>query len=401
MRVLIVTDQFPPAHFGGMAQHAYHAARYLSRRHEVLVATLRAHDPSGHAAEQFMVRPLLTKRFPSYDFRLIRRLARSIKADVVHACTAGLVDGTTARCFPVVTRTVGNDFLRPWCGYNLPLRSVLYRLPGQTVRDAVGAWESAIRKARVIRYLRAGALTGANSRWTRDRLVDRGVAEDHIRVVVGGVDTGVFRPAHDRRAVRERLGIPLEAPVVVTAGNLVGKKGFDTVLRALALLREERPFYVVVGDGPEGKHLRDLAAGLVLRDRVIFEGPKTQNELARYYQAADVYVLASQEETMGRTYFEAGACGIPVIGARVGGVPDVVEHERNGLLIDDPEDVEALAACLRRVLADPVLRQRLGAAGLERARTEFSWEAVGRTFEGLLEDAVEAFAGARSQVHLR
>jgi glycosyltransferase involved in cell wall biosynthesis len=60
-----------------------------------------------------------------------------------------------------------------------------------------------------------------------------------------------------------------------------------------------------------------------------------------------------------------------------------------------------LAACLRRVLADPVLRQRLGAAGLERARTEFSWEAVGRTFEGLLEDAVEAFAGARSQVHQR
>ncbi len=89
-------------------------------------------------------------------------------------------------------------------------------------------------------------------------------------------------------------------------------------------------------------------------------------------------------ETMGRTYFEAGACGIAVIAARVGGVPAVVRDNVNGLLVSDPLDQAEIRAKLERLLADETLRKRLGAEGLRMARDEFSWDRVGAAFERLL-----------------
>ena len=355
MRVLIITDSFPPRNFGGMAQHASHIANYLAQRHDVLVVALRADRKYvGNANGGYAVRPLLTKRFPALDFRLVAHAAHRFRADVVHVCTAGLVDDRFSARFPVVTRVVGNDFLRPWRGYNLLLRSVLYRLPGEKTRVAVSRWETQIRKAKVNGYLRASHTVAANSSWTRDRLLEAGVAPEHTEVIVGGVDTEVFQPAVDRASVRELLGLRSDCPVLVTAGNLVGKKGFDTILRVLARLTERPlPYYIVVGDGPEEERLQRLASDLGVAGHVSFVGRKNQAELAQYYRAADVYVLASQEETMGRTYFEAGACGIPVLGARVGGVPDVVRHGENGLLVDDPEDEEAPARNSRGMGSGP------------------------------------------------
>lgn len=388
MRILIITDQFPPVEFGGMAQHALHMARYLSQRHEVLVATLQGHDPSVHANEAFDFRPVLTKRFLQYDAWTLRRLARSFRADVIHACTAGMADEKLCREFPVVTRVVGNDFIRPWYGFKLPFRRLLFRLPGTDRGRRLQRFELRRRKGRIIDQLKANARVAANSGWTSDRLAECGVTVDRIRTMVGGLDTRTFHPSENNSETRKALGLPAEGPIIATAGNLIRKKGVDTVLRALAQLTVvPKPQYVIVGDGSEQANLSKLAGELGLQDRTFFVGRKSQAELAKYYQASDVYVLVSQEETMGRTYFEAGACGIPVIAARVGGVPDVVEHGGNGLLVDDPEDVGAVVAAIQRLLEDGALREQMGQAGLKRAREEFSWESVGAQFEELLTEA--------------
>ncbi len=399
MRILIVTDNWPPRKFGGMAQHAWHTAHFLGRRHTVLVLTLREdrrYPTQGD--EPFAIQPSLTERFPQRNFRTVRRWARSFSADVVHVCTAGLADDELTRIRPVVTRVVGNDFLRPWCGFNLPLRPLLYRLPGKRTRASVYRHEMRVRRARVIRYLRTSDTVAANSTWTRDRLIEEGLQPDRIALVVGGVDTSVFHPASDRASVRKRLGLPDDAPVVMTAANLVPKKGIDTVIRAIAQLRHSHALqYVVVGDGPEAKRLRQLASELGVSECVQFVGAKSQAELACYYQASDVYVQTSRNatlrdgsidvETMGRTYFEAGACRVPVVAARVGGVPDVVGDDDNGLIVDDPEDYEVVAQCVQRLLSDMQTRERLGEAGLRRARDEFSWSRVGTRFEDLLSAA--------------
>ena len=163
-RILIITDGFPPAVYGGMATHAYNIARYLGERHIALVVTPRIYgSPSafeglatharnlahqfarriraGNASqrwlsnkhegeEPFGVLPILSMRFPGLDAIMLERVARQFGANVVHVCTAGLAFDTLTRRYPTVTRVVGNDFLRPWCGYNLPLRCILYRLPG-------------------------------------------------------------------------------------------------------------------------------------------------------------------------------------------------------------------------------------------------------------------------------
>jgi glycosyltransferase involved in cell wall biosynthesis len=97
---------------------------------------------------------------------------------------------------------------------------------------------------------------------------------------------------------------------------------------------------------------------------------------------------------MGRTFFEAGGCGAAVIGSRVGGIPDVIHHRENGLLIDNPEDSSELAAAISLLMKEPALRSSLGAAGIRRAREEFSWDIVAEKFERQLVRATEAKAGA-------
>ncbi|MBT7066047.1 MAG: glycosyltransferase family 4 protein, partial [Verrucomicrobia bacterium] len=187
-------------------------------------------------------------------------------------------------------------------------------------------------------------------------------------------------------ALRRKLGLPAGVPLVMTAGNLIESKNMGTVVRAVAHLAVEFPslHHVIAGTGPGENALRELATGLGVADRILFVGKLGHTELCKHYQATDLYVLVSREESMGRTYFEAGACGIPVIGGRVGGVPDVIRHGANGFLVDDPEDVRETASCMEKLLCDEALRRRMGQAGLKRAPEEFSWDAVGAGFEELL-----------------
>jgi len=395
-RFLILTDQFPPEFFGGMATHASNIARYLGHRHKVLVVTPRK-QRDMHEKQPFKVCPALTMRFPAFDSFNLLRVARRFAPDVIHVCTAGLAYIPLSRSYPTVTRVVGNDFLRPWCGYNLPLRCILYRLPGKQTKTAVQKWETSIRKERVIEYLKESHAVVANSAWTKDRLIERGVHPDRVSVIVGGVDTALFQPPANKRGIRAQLNLPAESLVLLTAGNLIVKKGIDTVLKVVADLAPRWPSlrYVVAGDGEERERLQERAADLGLGQRIRFAGRKDHAELSLLYQAADLYVQISQNETMGRTYFEAGACGLPVIAARVEGTTSVVRDNLNGLLVSNPLDQAEIRSKLELLLADETLRKRLGAEGLRMAREEFSWDRVGAAFERLL------LAAAASPPHAR
>jgi hypothetical protein len=233
----------------------------------------------------------------------------------------------------------------------------------------------------------------ANSAWTQQQLIEEGILEDDIRVVTGGLDSTVFHPPGDKYLLRKKLGIPNDVPVIITAANLVMKKGIDTVLRVVADLASKWQSlrYFIVGDGSERVFFEKLTEDLGVADRVIFTGRKTQSELCQYYQAADIYVQISRNaemshgfidvETMGRTYMEAGACELPVIASRVGGVPSVVQDHVNGLLVEDPLDQDEIARNFEILLENAELRQQLGQAGLKMAREQFSWERVAEKFE--------------------
>lgn len=395
MKIVIVTDQFPPTHFGGMAQHAWHISHYLAKHHDLLV--LLPEDHMDHQEDlPFEVVPQLTMKYPRLDALRILKIANKFKPDVVHVCTAALAFPSLAKRYPVVTRVVGNDFLRPWCVGALLLRSLWFRLPGAETRAFFQNRETALRKKKVNKQLRRSARVVANSEWTKKRLMEEGVAEKKIETIVGGMDASLFVPAVDQDKVRQALGLSPQATILVTAANLIGKKGFDTVIRAVERLKDRYPRleYIAVGDGGEEVALKALADQLNVRERIHFVGRRSQSELCNYYQSADIYVQVSRNhriesgfvdvETMGRTYFEAGGCGTPVIASNVGGVPSVVEHGKNGLLVDNPENVSEVVEKITELLDDPGLRERMGAEGIRLAKEKFSWESVGTQFEKLL-----------------
>ena len=236
-------------------------------------------------------------------------------------------------------------------------------------------------------------LTVAVSRYTRDRVLEFGVAPAHVQVLPCGVDPAEFSP-RDGEAMRARLGLG-RRPVVLTISRLVSRKGHDLVIKAMAevLRRVPDAVYVLAGTGtPEYvNHLRALAETAGVSHAVRFVDYVESRDLAALYSAGDVYVMASRTldgganyEGFGITYLEANACGIPVIGADSGGVADAIVDGETGYLIP-PDDVPALADRILRLLGDPALAGRMGEAGRARVLRELTWDRVGGRFLDALE----------------
>jgi phosphatidylinositol alpha-1,6-mannosyltransferase len=153
------------------------------------------------------------------------------------------------------------------------------------------------------------------------------------------------------------------------------------VIRALPRVIQKIPtaVYLVAGQGPEEPRLRVLARSLGIQDRVIFTGYVPEDQLVDHYNLADVYIMASREiekegdvEGFGITFLEAGACGLPVVGGRSGGIPDAILSEQTGLLVD-PEDQGQIASTLVRILADESYARRLGYGGRKRVVETLQW----------------------------
>lgn len=209
---------------------------------------------------------------------------------------------------------------------------------------------------------RCGGWIAVSESVRRDMIAD-GFAADRIRVIHNGVDPERFAPLSpsDRLAAREELGVAEHDTLLLAAGSLRHLKGCDTLLRALRMLVESHPAtrLLVFGDGPERAALQALAADLGLQDRVGIRPPT--HHLPRYMAAADIFVHAARHEAYGLVVAEAQACGTPVVATCVGGVPEVLEDGKTGLLVP-PENPGILAEAIGRLVVDDPLRHRLGAA---------------------------------------
>ena len=205
-------------------------------------------------------------------------------------------------------------------------------------------------------------------------LEHRVVPRCKVCVVPNGIATARFAGAADDGSVRRSLGIPPGAPVVGTIGRLTEVKQQDLLIRGFAQIknRVSDAHLLLVGDGPLRGDLRALAESLGLSDRVHFAGYQAQPE--RYLRAMDVFALTSRSEGMPLALLEAWAAGLPVVVSRVGGLPELVDDGRTGLLFDFSDEA-ALATALCDLLADVEAARRLGAAGRARVEARYS---VGR-----------------------
>lgn len=202
-----------------------------------------------------------------------------------------------------------------------------------------------------------------------------GATAQQIEVLPCGVDLDLFKP-HDKRQARQRLGLPLNRPVVLFAGRLDPFKGPDVLLRAAALMKTQAHIVIVGGQSSRDKdvqQLRRLATEMEMGRRVHFVAARPQQELPLYYSAADVTVVPSYHETFGLAAVESQACGTPVVATRAGGLTTVVRHEQTGFLV--PRCPGFFAARIDTLLQDAALHDSLSRQ-CRSSVVQYSWRNV-------------------------
>jgi SAM-dependent methyltransferase len=208
--------------------------------------------------------------------------------------------------------------------------------------------------------------------------------------IPGGADLHRFRPADDRAGVRAQLGLPKEAPLLLTVRNLEVRTGVDTLLRAMprVLSRREDAQLLIAGAGSLRAELETLAASLGIATQVRFLGFVPDAELPLYYQAADCFVLPTRElEGFGLVTVEALACGTPVLGTPIGATPELLDPLDPTLVFDaaTPEAIgDGVLRFLDRVERDPGAIERLRQAARAHVERRYDWTQTVGSLEGAL-----------------
>jgi len=345
---------------GGVQAHVRNLSRHLMRRgHEVMV--LAPGEDAPHEAHVRVVgRPLILLPFNGsavplrpnpLDGPVVRRALREFEPDVVHVhepmapSTAFLALRDARKCGRVPVVATFHTFHAP---RSLP--AFLYRFVGplfQTVWNRVDLPIAVSHAAAGCVGERAGGVP---------------------RIIPNGVSLETFGGA------RPATGLP-SGRRMLFVGRLEKRKGFRHAVRAFGELASRYPdlHLVVVGEGAEQDEV--LALDRHARRRVVMLGRVSNAALPGYYAAADLFVSpATGSESFGIVLAEAMAAGLPVVASDIPGFREVVRHEQEGLLAP-PRDDAGLADAIARLLDDPALARRLGAAGRVRARA-FSWDAV-------------------------
>ena len=215
-------------------------------------------------------------------------------------------------------------------------------------------------------------------------------------VVPPGVDTDRFRPLDEaeRASVRRELGLPVDAPLVVSVSRLVPRKGMDTLIRSAARLGRTEPDLVVAiaGSGRDRRRLEGLVASTGAPVRLLGRVP--EELLPGLYGAGDVFAMLCrsrwgglEQEGFGIVFLEAAAAGVPQVAGESGGAAEAVAHERTGLVMGRPDAVEQVARTLSDLLGDRERRAEMGREARRRAEAEFSYDVLARRLRAGIDDA--------------
>lgn len=229
--------------------------------------------------------------------------------------------------------------------------------------------------------------TIAVSQACRQRLLLEGVPTEQIRLVYHGIDTQPYLTASGR-VWRQQLGLAADTPVIITVARLAPVKGLQHALAAAAVLKQQQlPFtWLFVGQGAEQARLQEVAEALGLGETVRWLG--FQSDIPSLLAAADIFVLPSLQEALGLSVLEAMAAGLPVVASRVGGIPELIESGREGLLVPAAASNE-LANAIAQLLCNRECAATLGAAGRQRVLAQFTVENMWRQTDTVYREVVD------------
>ena len=388
VRIDIVTKEFPPEIYGGAGVHVAELSRVLSKHVDLQVRAFgapRDADYHGAVVTSYAVPEDLSfanaaVQTLGVDLRIVPDIAG---ADLVHSHTwyanmaghlASLLHG-----IPHVLSAHSLEPLRPWKAEQLGGGYALSSWVEKTAYEA------------------AAAIIAVSEGMRQDILRSYpDVDPEKVRVVHNGIDVEMWKRDENDDAIRA-LGIDPARPSVVFVGRNTRQKGVPYLLRAAAKLPDDVQLVLCLGaaDTPELaaetaaliEDLQKQRTGVVLIERML-----PRHELIQVLSHATAFACPSIYEPLGIVNLEAMACGAAVVASATGGIPEVVEHGRTGLLVDleqvtdgtgtplDPEKfVSEFAAALTEVVSDPDRARAMGQAGRERAEKHFSWESITET----------------------
>ena len=292
-------------------------------------------------------------RKPGRDWGVARRMAAAVRArrlDVVHAHQyTPFFYAALAKALRPGPKLILTEHGRHYPDRVSPLRRAVNRLALDRLADAVTAC----------------------CRFSAEGLSETdGFAGRRIEIVENGIEVDQYGPAADQVGLKARLGLEPTRRYVVHVARHHPVKDQPTLLRGFAAAAADLPGVdlLMVGDGPLRGELESLAVELRVPDRVKFLG--IRSDIPDLMRAADVFALTSVSEAASLTLLEAMATGLPAVVTAVGGNPEIVRHEREGLLFPRG-DAAGCAAAFRRLFRDTALAARLGAAGRARARERY------------------------------
>ncbi|WP_322987300.1 glycogen synthase [Phaeacidiphilus oryzae] len=395
LRIGLLTREYPPSVYGGAGVHVEFLARALRS-----LVDLRVHcwaepdakppaepDATPHTHAAALDHADLALRVLSTDLTMVDAVAG---AQLVHSHTwyANLA-GHVAKLLhgvPHVMTAHSLEPLRPWKAEELRGGYAVSRWIERTAvesADAVIAVSEGMRRDLVDCY---------------PALADR---PDRVHVVHNGIDTRLFRPVPETDALR-RHGIDPERPTVLFVGRITRQKGVPHLLRA-AKAFDPGVQLVLCAGAPDSKALdeefRALAGELRRTREHVFWIPEMlpRAELVQFLSQASVFVCPSVYEPLGIVNLEAMACGTAVVASDVGGIPEVVEDGRTGLLVPcgEPAAFEAgLAEAVGSLIGDPGRAAEFGRAGRERAVARFGWDAIAARTVAVYHAALAVAGGA-------
>lgn len=369
MRLLVLSELFLPTK-GGTAVWAAEVYRRLGGK-EIHIVTA---DVPG-AAEVDAIHPNTVHRL---DLRRVPWLRPESLAMYARFFTRSLALALTRRFDEIHAFRALPEGLVAWLVARLTFRPVVIYAHGEELTTwGRGGKYKAMRFA-----LRHADQVIANSDFTRDELLGMDVRAERIVIIHPGVDVDRFRPNLPCDDLKASISLEQGEKLILSVGRLSRRKGFDMVVKSLPELarRGLRVRYALVGIGEDAEHLKYLAQELDVDNRVHFLGHVNADDLARWYNACDVFAMPNREihgdtEGFGMVFLEAAACGKPVLAGRAGGTGSAVTHGMTGYRVNG-EDVTAVTDALADMLGQPTLARMMGEAAFDRATRLFSWENV-------------------------
>ena len=266
------------------------------------------------------------------------------------------------------------------------------RLGIPIVTTVHGCWDPESVKMRFYAYCERISFRYFNriivvSEELRQRMVELGVPIDKLRKICNAIDTTRYSNHRSASTFRKEFGIENGTMLVGTIGRLSPEKGLGDFLRAAqqVLMHRAHVKFVIAGDGPEKKPLQEMAEGLGLEKHVIFCGHR--QDVSQVYNALDIFVLSSLAEGLPIALLEAAFHAKPIIATSVGGIPEVVENNKTGILVPSHDPVQ-LGNRMLELLSDGGKAKTMGIAAKRRIETEFGCKSWIRAIEDVYEEVL-------------